>query len=103
MFQQQEGSGQRKSYPGKILIYALLVIIFSSGLVLSFMQVTGSTVKDIRFAEEVVVSSGDTLWTLARPYRPRGMDIREYVDIVAEINGVQDGIIHPGQVIYLPR
>ncbi|GEM_PF-764899 len=85
------------------LILLLLVALSSCAIALYFSHETGGTAEGIRYFEEVVVSPGDTLWTLAGPYRPAGMDIRNYVDMVAEINGVEHGIIQPGQLLVLPR
>ena len=88
----------------KYLGIMLALVVFSSlAVALYFSYETGSAAEDVLHFDEVQVNPGDTLWTLAGPYRPAGMDIRDYVDIVAEINGVEDGIIQPGQRITMPR
>ena len=80
-----------------------LIFLFSFAVALYVNHEAGSAAQGTRYFDEITVNPGDTLWTLAGPYRPEGMDIRHYVDIVAEINGVEDGIIQPGQLIALPR
>ncbi len=94
-----KGSGQVKSL-GFMLV---LVLVFTLGVALYVNREAGSTPQGTRYFDEVTVHPGDTLWDLAGPYRPQGMDIRSFVALVAEINGVEDGIIHPGQRIVLPR
>ena len=50
----------------------------------------------------VTVQPGDTLWTIAKEYKPAGADLRAYVYEIAENNGVEDCNIIPGQVLFVP-
>lgn len=50
----------------------------------------------------VVVEPGDTLWSIAREYKPAGTDLRKFVYEVASDNGITDGNIICGQTIYVP-
>lgn len=50
----------------------------------------------------VTVSSGDTLWGLAERYAPEGVDLRAYVDLVEEINGLEGGLA-AGMRLRLPK
>ncbi len=97
---------RKSSWKGQLkacMLLLLLVALSSCAIALYFSHETGGAAEGMRYFDEVVVNPGDTLWTLAGPYRPAGMDIRNYVDIVAEINGVEHGIIQPGQRLVLPR
>ncbi|WP_205730051.1 LysM peptidoglycan-binding domain-containing protein [Blastococcus sp. TF02-8] len=49
----------------------------------------------------VVVERGDTLWGIAQAVAGDG-DVREVVDRIVELNGLQGGEIEPGQVLSLP-
>lgn len=49
--------------------------------------------------EEITVSAGDTLWSIACEYKKSGQDVREYLYNVRELNELNDCIIYPGQVI----
>lgn len=51
----------------------------------------------------VVVSRGDNLWDLVKEYNPgyKG-DIREAIDQVQRINGIQGANIQPGDVLMIP-
>ena len=50
----------------------------------------------------IVVIEGDTLWAVARANVPRGMDIRDYIAEIQEVNGIVGAIVYPGQEIILP-
>lgn len=52
---------------------------------------------------EVTVSSGDTLWSLARRYGPEKRDIRETIDRIRAINGLDDRAgLRPGERLTIP-
>jgi hypothetical protein len=47
------------------------------------------------------VQSGDTLWGLASEYCPDGIDYREWIAAVRDLNDMDGGYIYEGQKIYL--
>lgn len=49
--------------------------------------------------EEITVSTGDTLWSIACEYKKTGQDVREYLYTLRELNNLNDCIIYPGQVL----
>ena len=51
---------------------------------------------------EVTVEYGDTLWDIADVYMADGIDLRECVYILCELNSVTAGSIYPGQVLLVP-
>jgi nucleoid-associated protein YgaU len=69
---------------------------------------TAATVLDgpdsgLRLAgvSSVVVEPGDTLWSIARELAPQE-DVRAVVDALSEVNGLDDTVLVPGQVLQLP-
>jgi nucleoid-associated protein YgaU len=58
---------------------------------------------DLRLAgvQSVVVQPGDTLWSIAAEAAGTG-DVRAVVDRIQELNGLQDAVLVPGQVLELP-
>jgi K+-transporting ATPase A subunit len=81
------------------MVVLLLVCIF----IMSLTVFQGNVVSgQNQFKAEITVISGDTLWSLAREHAPRGMDIREYVDLMLNENNLESPIVYPGQVIQLP-
>ncbi|TFV86830.1 LysM peptidoglycan-binding domain-containing protein [Blastococcus sp. CT_GayMR16] len=51
--------------------------------------------------QSVVVQPGDTLWSIASVAAGSG-DVREVVDHIQELNGLQGTVLLPGQVLELP-
>lgn len=52
---------------------------------------------------QVTVKSGDTLWSLAKEHGPRGRDIRETIDRIRRINGLDDrASLRPGEQLTIP-
>ena len=58
---------------------------------------------DLRLAgvQSVVVQPGDTLWSIAGDAAGTA-DVREVVDRIQELNGLQGTVLMPGQVLRLP-
>jgi nucleoid-associated protein YgaU len=58
---------------------------------------------DLRLAgvQSVVVQPGDTLWSIATEAAGTD-DVREVVDRIQELNGLDDTVLIPGQVLELP-
>lgn len=88
---------------GRRLVAALSI---ATGLVVAGF--TAATVLDgpdsgLRLAgvSSVVVEPGDTLWSIARELAPQE-DVRAVVDALAEVNGLDDTLLVPGQVLRLP-
>ncbi|HSV67428.1 MAG TPA: LysM peptidoglycan-binding domain-containing protein [Mycobacteriales bacterium] len=48
----------------------------------------------------VEVRPGDTLWSIARRVAPDA-DARAVVDSLRRGNGLPDGTVHPGQILYV--
>ncbi len=54
----------------------------------------------------VVVQPGDTVWSLAKAYGPKGWDVRKTVDVIQTLNGLSTedlGRLQPGQKLQVPR
>ncbi|MCW2678112.1 MAG: hypothetical protein JWR70_3152 [Modestobacter sp.] len=88
---------------GRRLVAALSI---ATGLVVA--GTTAATVLDgpdaglqLAGRSSVVVESGDTLWSIARELAPQE-DVRAVVDALAEVNGLDDTLLVPGQVLRLP-
>lgn len=51
---------------------------------------------------EVQVTSGDTLWAIARAHPVEGMNTAQAADLIAELNGVHGTCIAPGMTLSVP-
>jgi hypothetical protein len=45
------------------------------------------------------VQSGECLWTIASQYRPKGMDMWEYIEQIREVNCLESYTVYPGQTL----
>jgi len=52
--------------------------------------------------DRYVVTSGDTLWSIAASTVDDGEDIRQVVSELKELNGLQGSRIVPGQALLIP-
>ena len=50
----------------------------------------------------VLIKEGDTLWSLAKKYKPRKMDIRQYIKEIREVNSLESANIVSGNYIQIP-
>jgi hypothetical protein len=66
------------------------------------VRALGSPGQPTRIARSsYVVREGDTLWTIARRLAP-GSDPRPIVDVLSAANGLDAGLIVPGQTLVVP-
>ncbi|WP_125979506.1 LysM peptidoglycan-binding domain-containing protein [Bifidobacterium goeldii] len=49
-----------------------------------------------------IVQPGDTLWSYAEDITPKGGDVRDTVDDLIAMNGLDDMTLHAGQKIIVP-
>jgi nucleoid-associated protein YgaU len=65
--------------------------------------VHGGGERDLRLAgvNSVVVQPGDTLWSIAGSLGGTD-DVRAVVDAIQQLNGLEDAVLAPGQVLVLP-
>ncbi|HHU49030.1 MAG TPA: LysM peptidoglycan-binding domain-containing protein [Clostridiales bacterium] len=82
-----------------IAITVFLLIIIS---VLSFFLQKGKAQVAPSCYLNWCVSSGDTLWTIAKNSLPKGRDIRDYIIEIREWNKLDSSSIAEGQLLEIP-
>lgn len=81
--------GNKKRFITSITLLVILIIsIFNLCLA-----------KDEVITKDYVVSTGETLWSIASENKKVGQDIREYIYELREVNNMNDCMIYPNQVI----
>lgn len=85
----------------KIISSALVLLIWGVIIGITFFS-NNVAMGETRLPQNIVVESGDTLWTLAQRYAPQRMDIRKYVNLIMEHNSLSGPLVYPGQVLELP-
>ena len=87
----------------KIVAYTIATLIalaFILGILASIKTFSKIVFGSERFeTEDYVVSANQTLWNIAEEKKKPGTDTREYVYELRKLNGIDDCIIYPGQVI----
>jgi len=81
----------------------VFVLVFTSFLLITGNAAT-ATVKPAAAGEyEITVSSGDTLWSIARKQVDNRLDVRYAIFAIQERNGLQTVDIKPGQKLIIPK
>ena len=87
----------RRQRSAAFMIVLILVIAVASVALANHSQSkTGITV------ETVTVCPGDTVWSIAKAYKPDGVCLSEFVYEISANNGIKDGNIICGQTLYIP-
>lgn len=82
------------------VLICCIITVFAGYAV--FGSYKASAASEITY-KEVKIQDNDTLWDIAQTYNPHlNKDIRIAVSEICEINGIDAGSIHPGDVILVP-
>ena len=82
-------------------IIVFTIVFFSSFICAK--NAAATNVFEERPMIRVIVASGDTLWELAKEYRPNyNGDIRALIYEIKKINNYKTAEIMPGEIIYIP-
>lgn len=98
VYTSKKNSDNRAVNPVALLLVASVLILM---LGVAFNIVTTARQSDVDFVE-VIVESGDTVWGSVRDVYGDSVDIRDAVALTIEVNGLKDGLIHPGTSIKIP-
>lgn len=81
----------------------ILVLVFTVTVAIYGLFGSGNAeAASLRTYAQVVVQPSDTLWSIASSYNSGYGDIREIVHDIYEINDLESGNIHPGDVVFVP-
>ncbi len=86
----------RKQRTAAFLVFVALLVLVAN------VALSNQSTDDEHDVVAVTVQSGDTIWSIAKEYIPEGTDFNEYIHSISANNGVKDGNIYAGQVIYVP-
>lgn len=90
----------RKLRRQRSAFFMVIIVIFVMMAHAAFSK--SNSAKDEYSVVSVTAQAGDTLWSIAREYKPQGKDLREYVYEIAANNGIKDCNIISGQTIFVP-
>lgn len=95
---------QENAHPAYVLaVVAICALMLAFGfLQLHAQQVAFDQMCESASRTEVVVQSGDTLWSLAQSHQLEGLSVDETVSIIRSWNDVPEGLVYPGMEIVVP-
>lgn len=89
-------------YLPKAVAGLLLIVLLMSGVLLVHSYGNLGVQEQQAGEQLVVVSSGDTLWSIAKAHKPAGMDVREAIHHLQTRNGIPTSALTTGQSLIIP-
>jgi LysM repeat protein len=87
---------------GRVVVLLLsLGLIAGGGAVLGSVAEASAPSRGVAVARHVV-TSGETLWAVAREISRPGDDLRDVVADIEDLNRLSSAQLQPGQVLWLP-
>ncbi|AWB46924.1 peptidoglycan-binding LysM [Paenibacillus sp. CAA11] len=84
-----------------MILAAMIMISIACTGVLNAFASTNRSSEDV-LLDSVVVTPGDSLWSIASSHKPEGMDIRVYIEKLQDVNGMKRSEIQAGDILNLP-
>lgn len=91
----------RRKLVRTILLFGLL-FLFCAGIVQAWGDDDSVSEQTSLVTERVLVQPGDSLWEIATEYKPNGMDTREYIYKIVQLNDLRGHTLQSGIVIDVP-
>ncbi|WFR63828.1 LysM peptidoglycan-binding domain-containing protein [Paenibacillus amylolyticus] len=91
---------QRVKTPNRLLKIVTITLIIIIGCSAVFTAFAGD--EQLLSGDQIVVSQGDTLWSISLAHKPQQMDTRVYVEAIKKVNELEHNAIRIGQVLALP-
>ena len=86
-----------------VFVISVLTLLFVGGTVSAWVGNDDAYAKSTVSAQAyVVVTQGDTLWSIASSHAAKGQDLREYVFQIRKLNNLKNVTIYEGQKLLLP-
>lgn len=84
----------------KTIFFAVLAVIII--LLCGWVRSTERQEVTVVFTIEYHVIRGDTLWNIAKEYKPDEISFRAYIDNIYELNPGLTPMIYPGDALVIP-
>lgn len=82
------------------VVISIMVVILAG---YSIMGISDADAAAVRSYKQVIIQDGDNLWNLIESYNPgAGIDVRNAIYDVYEINDISACDIKPGETIFIP-
>ncbi|WP_058485482.1 cell division suppressor protein YneA [Defluviitalea phaphyphila] len=87
------------------LLLVLFICIFQVFFIVvtySFTEEKKQTYNPIKKYKQVRIKKGDTLWDIAKEYKPENQSINQYINYIKEFNNMKSYDIYAGDNIIIP-
>ncbi|CAH0121151.1 MULTISPECIES: LysM peptidoglycan-binding domain-containing protein [unclassified Paenibacillus] len=89
---------------GQVFLFAAVLLLLTSfGIVKAFAS---SDDDEWAFestpAKQIIVTQGETMWSIAKRYKPERMDIRNYIEDMKKLNHKRTSAIQAGELLSIP-
>jgi hypothetical protein len=85
-----------------LAVITIALSLTSFGLMSAFAASSNGSEQNANIPLQIVVASGDTLWTIAKEHKPKQMDTRDYIEMIKKWNGKRNSSIQAGEVLQIP-
>lgn len=96
----------RRIAPDRVHIAFVMALVVASlvGMIAVFQSQQARFDAALGYSDrqEIVVESGDTLWSIAESYQIEGADTQQTVDVIRSWNSLSESVLQPGDVIVVP-
>ncbi|NLM13339.1 MAG: LysM peptidoglycan-binding domain-containing protein [Epulopiscium sp.] len=98
---------QKKKSLKKYRFIILLIFFISAFQFISAIMYSSTGKEPIRKSpiqkyEEVHIKKGDTLWDIAKKYKPSHQNLKQYVCTIKEFNHMKSDRLYAGEKIIIP-
>lgn len=83
----------------RFALFCILCILVISGLIGSFTNVQATKSAEVY---TLCISSGDTLWEIARSCNTEGRDLRKVIDDIMKLNNMRGTDLQVGDTLQVP-
>lgn len=84
-----------------LLLFGLLFLL-CAGIIQAWGDDDTVSEQPSVVTERVLVQPGDSLWKIATEYKPNGMDTREYIYKIIQLNNLSGQMLQSGIFIVVP-
>ncbi len=81
---------------------AWVVVVLCSLMLACAISMSRQPLPEVSSTSRITVSSGQTLWTIARTHPVAGLDTAQTVEVIRRLNNLNDSSIAPGDVLDVP-
>ncbi|MEH7087191.1 LysM peptidoglycan-binding domain-containing protein [Neobacillus drentensis] len=85
-----------------LAVITIALSLTSFGFMSAFATSSNEDEQNANIPLQIVVDSGDTLWSIAKEHKPKQMDTRDYIEMIKKWNGKRDSSIQTGEVLQIP-